>query len=64
MTGVISTRLRVPYVIAYADEVTAQPLSLVRRPLGGLRLAFDERRGDRANGVLRGHQRPVKEPLS
>ncbi|WP_329089264.1 MULTISPECIES: hypothetical protein [unclassified Streptosporangium] len=54
MTGVAPTQLRVPYVIAHEHEVAPQPLRFARRPLGGLRLAFDgERRSDRANGVLR-----------
>ncbi|GAA4198365.1 hypothetical protein GCM10022252_48670 [Streptosporangium oxazolinicum] len=54
MTGVAPTQLRIPYVIARAEEIAPQPLTFVRRPLGGLRLAYaDERRGDRVNGVLR-----------
>ncbi|WP_436757448.1 hypothetical protein [Streptosporangium sp. V21-05] len=56
MTGAAPTPapLRVPYVIAHADEVVPQPLRFVRRPLGGLRLAYDiPRRGDEVRGVLR-----------
>ncbi|MER5651219.1 hypothetical protein [Streptosporangium sp. NPDC002524] len=54
MTGAVPTQLRVPYVIAHAAEIAPQPLTFVRRPLGGLRLAYNnERRGDRVKGVLR-----------
>ncbi|WP_329093649.1 MULTISPECIES: hypothetical protein [unclassified Streptosporangium] len=54
MTGAVPTQLRVPYVIAHADEVAPQRLRFARRPLGGLRLVYDDpRRGDMACGVLR-----------
>lgn len=54
MTGVAATQLRVPYIIAHADEAAPQPLSFVRKPFGGLRLTYgDPRRGDMVNGVLR-----------
>ncbi|WP_329084105.1 hypothetical protein [Streptosporangium sp. NBC_01469] len=54
MTSAAPTQLRVPYVIAHADEVAPQRLRFARRPLGGLRLAYDDpRRGDMACGVLR-----------
>ncbi|GAA3415962.1 hypothetical protein [Streptosporangium vulgare] len=54
MTTAAPTQLRVPYVIAHADEVAPQPLWFVRRPLGGMQLAYkDPRRGDAVRGVLR-----------
>ncbi|MBB2915055.1 hypothetical protein FHS43_006370 [Streptosporangium becharense] len=54
MKGPVATRLRIPYVIAHAGEAVPQRLRFVRRPLGGLRLAYDDpRRGDEAYGVLR-----------
>ncbi|GAA4192553.1 hypothetical protein GCM10022252_34120 [Streptosporangium oxazolinicum] len=54
MTGAASAPLRVPYVIAHAEEAVPQRLRFVRRPLGRLRLAYDDpRRGDMVDGVLR-----------
>ncbi|MGJ6964968.1 hypothetical protein ACSDR0_23965 [Streptosporangium sp. G11] len=54
MTSAARTQLRVPYVIAHADEAAPQHLRFTRRPLGGLRLAYeDPRRGDMAHGALR-----------
>ncbi|MER5651151.1 hypothetical protein [Streptosporangium sp. NPDC002524] len=56
MTGaaLTPTPLRVPYVIAHAGEAVPQRLRFARRPLGRLRLVYDDpRRGDMACGVLR-----------
>ncbi|MER5643227.1 hypothetical protein [Streptosporangium sp. NPDC002524] len=54
MSGDAPARLRVPYVIAHAGEALPQRLRFARRPLGGLRLAYDDpRRGDVVHGVLR-----------
>ncbi|MER5644103.1 hypothetical protein [Streptosporangium sp. NPDC002524] len=54
MTSDAATQLRVPYVIAHADEAVPQRLRFARHPLGRLRLAYDDpRRGDMAHGVLR-----------
>ncbi|WP_030907416.1 hypothetical protein [Streptosporangium amethystogenes] len=51
----VAMRLRVPYVIAHADEALPHPLVFVRRPFTTPRLAYvTPRPGDRAdNGVLR-----------
>ncbi|MGC5012981.1 hypothetical protein ACLQ2R_19640 [Streptosporangium sp. DT93] len=54
MTAAAPTALRVPYVIAHADEAAPQPLWFTQRPLAGPRLAYDDpRRGDVVRGVLR-----------
>ncbi|GAA4198838.1 hypothetical protein GCM10022252_49880 [Streptosporangium oxazolinicum] len=54
MTGAAPRALRVPYVIAHADEGAPQRLRFARRPFGGLRLAYDNpRRSDLVRGVLR-----------
>lgn len=54
MTSSAATQLRVPYVIAHADEAVAQPLVFVRQPLNVLRLSYAKPRyGDEVRGVLR-----------
>ncbi|GAA4183865.1 hypothetical protein GCM10022252_11860 [Streptosporangium oxazolinicum] len=54
MTGNAPPQLRIPYVIAHADEGAPQPLRFARRPLGGLRLTYrNPRRSDVIHGVLR-----------